>query len=154
MAGNSLSQSCVFGHRAARAIVRALARAGDGAGGRAGDAGPDRPPPLLEAASGPAPADLAAVRATIRRAMTAGAGAVRDAARLEQAARSLDETGSALGQPAARRDAVELAHMRLVGRLMVRSAQLRTESRGVHWRDDHPERDPAWDGVRLRIQPR
>jgi aspartate oxidase len=35
--------------------------------------------------------------------------------------------------------------------LVARAASLRRESRGVHHRTDHPDPDPAWAGVRLRL---
>jgi len=41
----------------------------------------------------------------------------------------------------------ELQNMLILGRLMTASARMRTESRGVHHRDDYPERDDRhWAG--------
>ena len=37
----------------------------------------------------------------------------------------------------------ETQNMLTVARLMVQAAQQRTESRGVHYRADHPDPDPA-----------
>jgi L-aspartate oxidase len=144
MAGNSLAQSCVFGHRVALSVAAARERKRDVRES-------DPAPPLL-AASGPSPATLAAARASIRRAMTDGAGAIRDAASLDRAAAALETATRALGTvPAATRESVELAHLLVVGDLVVRSARLRTESRGVHWREDFPDPSPDWSGRRLRI---
>ncbi|MPZ72846.1 MAG: FAD-dependent oxidoreductase [Nitriliruptorales bacterium] len=143
MAGNSLLQSCVFGHRAASAI-RAQLRERAGAAREVGDA------PLLD---GNHPADGLLRRASLRVAMSAGAGPIRTAAGLLETDRVLDETAAAIGKnPAPTRDSIELHHMVAAGRLFVRSAQLREESRGVHWRGDFPHHDPRWSGVRLRVQ--
>ena len=143
MAGNSLLQSCVFGHRAARAIATQVS-----AGPLPGDV--DGDPPSLD---GQLPADATRLRAELRVAMTAGAGAIRTAEGLDLAAAALEAAADTLGkQPAASRESIELHHMVAAGRLFVRSARLREESRGVHWRDDAPGHNPRWSGVRLRVQ--
>ena len=144
MAGNSLLQSCVFGHRAAIAIAAQLADDGG--------ASPDvtEEAPLLD---GQLPQDPARLRAELRVAMSAGAGPIRDATGLAAASTALESAADQLGKrPAPSRDSIELHHIVIAGRLFVRSAQLRRESRGVHWRDDFPEHDPQWAGVRLRVQ--
>jgi L-aspartate oxidase len=46
---------------------------------------------------------------------------------------------------------VELTHALRTAQLIVRSATLRRESRGGHWRTDLPERDPLWDGVHVEL---
>ena len=144
MAGNSLLQSCVFGHRAALAISRQLA------GDRLGDVSVEDPPAL----DGTEPSDASLLRSQLRVAMSAGAGPIRTAEGLADAAAMLESTAQQLGAtPAASRVGVELHHMVAAGRLLVRSALLREESRGVHWRDDHPTHEPRWAGVRLRVQP-
>jgi len=160
MAGNSLLQACVFGSRAGRALAAGL-----------GPGAPDPRDPVEPAFAAPPPdLDRVALRADLRQAISAGAGAVRTAAGLETAAKALEEAGARLGPdaptaswpgsgapppgpaPARDRDGAELASLVTVGRLIVRSALLRAESRGVHWREDHPAADPAWAGVRLRAQ--
>jgi L-aspartate oxidase len=144
MAGNSLAQACVFGHRVAVAIAAARER-------KRTTAGQDPEPPLL-AATGPALATLDRARSAIREAMTDGAGPIRDAASLDGAEAALGAVRHRLGTvPHATRDAIELDHMLTVGDLIVRSARLRTESRGVHWRDDHPRPHPDWADRRLRV---
>lgn len=142
MAGNSLLQSCVFGHRAALAITEQL-QAPRVRAEVTSDA------PVLD---GQEPDDVAALRARLRVAMTAGAGPIRNAAGLDEAMRALDAAEDLLGKhPAPTRTSIELHHMVTAGRLLVRSARLREESRGVHWRDDFPDHDARWAGVRLRV---
>jgi L-aspartate oxidase len=143
MAGNSLLQSCVFGHRAAIAIAEQL-RTGGSLSTSADD------PPALDGSEVDDPARL---RAELRVALSAGAGPIRTAEGLHEAAAALEAAATRLGpRPAPTRDSIELHHIVGAGRLLVRSAVLRTESRGVHWRDDFPTHDPQWAGVRLRVQ--
>jgi len=141
MAGNSLSQSCVFGRRAALSIAAWL-------DGRSEAAGDPHPPAL---APGDA-TDVSATRAELRRVLSRGAGAVRSGAGLDEAAKALDALAAAA--PAAlpaHRDAIELRNGLLVGELIVRAASLREESRGVHWREDFPGHDPRWERARIRF---
>ena len=80
----------------------------------------------------------------LQRAMTSGAGVLRDA-------RSLRETGAVV---AATLDAIdglpkgpereELRNLATVGWALLRAAEVREESRGCHTRDDFPDRDPAF----------
>ena len=143
MAGNSLLQSCVFGHRAAIAVHEQLRSDGALA------AAPGDPPTL----DGSEVEDPARLRAELRVAMSAGAGPIRTAEGLREAAAALEAAAARLGpDPAPTRDSIELHHIVGAGRLFARSALVRTESRGVHWRDDFPTHDPQWAGVRLRVQ--
>lgn len=139
VAGNSLSQSCVFGHRAAKALAASL---------RSPRISLEPEPPAFE----PESRDTDVVREELRRTMSAGAGAIRTADSLETAAKALTELTNLIGsRPQASRDSIELHHGLSVARLIVRSAGLREESRGVHWRDDTPGPSPTWAGVRLRV---
>jgi L-aspartate oxidase len=49
------------------------------------------------------------------------------------------------------RNLLELRAGAITARLVARAALLRTESRGGHYRTDHPNPDPDWAGVRLRL---
>ncbi len=142
MAGNSLLQACVFANRAARSIREWL-------DGNHPVKGEPEPPKF---ATNSLPPDAEALRGDLRAAMSAGAGPIRSAASLDRAASTLDDAAAKLGpMPAPSRSHVEVANLVTVGQLMVRSARLRRESRGAHWRDDAPARAPEWDGVRLRV---
>jgi L-aspartate oxidase len=144
MAGNSLAQSCVFGHRVALSVAAARERKRT--------LPTVDPAPLLLAEGGPGSRTLAEVRATLRLAMTDGAGPIRDEASLGRAEAALQAAARTLGTtPHASRDAVELSHLVTVGELIVRAARVRTESRGVHWRSDFPDHSPDWAGRRTRI---
>jgi L-aspartate oxidase len=85
--------------------------------------------------------------------MLTGAGPVRDEAGLAAVADRVAAWSAELGDPAPDAGEVELHHALSAAALIVASARLRTESRGGHWREDHPARDPAWDGVHLERTP-
>ena len=49
-------------------------------------------------------------------------------------------------------DLIELRNIATVAELIIDSAMLRHESRGLHYNADYPHRDPAMDGVDTIIQ--
>ena len=158
LASNSLLEGMVFGPRVIEAIGRGVDRpsptgamravvsdsaGGDVIGGRAVDL-PDVPAvPVVDPADG-AERTAGELRDRLQRAMTRGAGVLRDA-------RSLRETGAVV---AATLDAIdglptgpereELRNLATVGWALLRAAEVREESRGCHTRDDFPDRDPAF----------
>ncbi len=72
-------------------------------------------------------------------------GIQRDGETIANAAQSIDLWMRVISELAPRdRRSWELMNMLTVARLMSVSAGLRTESRGVHFRVDHPESDPDW----------
>ncbi|MFG2831647.1 L-aspartate oxidase [Streptomyces sp. NPDC048434] len=102
-------------------------------------------------------------RTAVQRIMTAGAGVLRSAESLARAAAELDRlhreaagvvagsTGSS-ETPAERAErkspepgveAWEATNLLCVARVLVAAAQRRAETRGCHWREDHPDRDDA-----------
>jgi L-aspartate oxidase len=135
LAGNSLAEALVFGRRAARAI----------AGQRLGAI--KELPPAPELRSAPATPRIEWTK--LRGMTTNGLGIERDERELHtliyeaEQFTTLPLSGS--------QDMNELRSAAIVMRLMARAALLRRESRGVHFRRDHPEPDPAWAGVRLRF---
>lgn len=146
MAGNSLAEACVFGHRAATAIGAWLARR-EGAGPARGEPTPPPLPPGGDART------LAARLHSVREAMLAGAGPLRDAHSLATCDKTLAQVAHQRADaPTGTRAALELDAALTVGRLIVRSARLRRESRGAHVREDAPDPDPDWAGVRLRVR--
>ncbi|MEV2245056.1 L-aspartate oxidase [Streptomyces sp. NPDC049970] len=143
LASNSLLEGLVFAERIAADIVDGPRAAP--LGGSVPEAHSEGPPavPLLTAES----------RTAIQRIMSRGAGVIRSAVGLATAAGELE----ALGRTAAdtsgdggRKDAEpgveawEATNLLLVSQVLVAAAREREETRGCHWREDHPERDDAW----------
>jgi L-aspartate oxidase len=149
MAGNSLAQSCVFAHRVALDLAASLPEGHD--------AGDPAPPPASSA--DPAALDVDAVRDEVRRAMSAGAGAIRHGDGLRTARARLDDVRriaeAAWGGPVPplHRDHLELASALEAAVAVVDAAVRRPETRGSHFRDDHPDHDPAWAGRRQVVRP-
>ncbi|GAB3166859.1 L-aspartate oxidase [Streptomyces incanus] len=144
LASNSLLEGLVYAERIAADI----------AGSRAGNALHARTPQPLPPAERPGhPLLPAEARFTIQRIMTRGAGVLRSAASLEQAADALqrlhadardalDEQGKT-AEPGV--DTWEATNLLCVARVLVAAALRREETRGCHWREDRPERDDtAW----------
>jgi len=154
LASNSLLEGMVFGARLAESILfggdgpvadgAMAAVLGGGsevleelAGPVGTGGGPSGPPP--------GDGDAAKARDRLQRAMTEGAGVVRDAASLVEAAAVVDspEVLGAAGRPGDRPQG-ELANLVTVARALLGSATARTETRGAHARSDFPTTEPAW----------
>ncbi|MEU6405607.1 L-aspartate oxidase [Streptomyces sp. NPDC046985] len=146
LASNSLLEGLVYAERIAADIARE----------RAAGALPARVPrPPAAHGESPAPAvhpPLAPeARFAIQRIMTEGAGVLRSAASLAEAAdrlerlqtRALDalDDGRKAAEPGV--DAWEAANLLCVARVLVAAARMREETRGCHWREDRAERDDA-----------
>jgi nicotinate-nucleotide pyrophosphorylase (carboxylating) len=132
LASNSLLEGLVFADRIARRLAE--------------EAPPAAPAGL---ADDPRPQGLAdpAVVPELRAAMSRYAGVVRDGTGLLRAGAVLDRlarTGTSLPGIAA----WEATNLLTVASLVVAHAEARRESRGAHWRADHPEHaaDPAGPG--------
>jgi L-aspartate oxidase len=128
LASNSLLEGLVFSRRIAARLAEGL-------------------PPRQEPADDPRPAGLVPgdVRPAVQAVMTERAGVLRSAEGLSAAIGQLDalvgEPGPEAGVPA-----WETTNLLTVSRALAEAALLREETRGSHWREDHPERDDArWD---------
>jgi L-aspartate oxidase len=131
MAGNSLTEAVVFGRRAAIAMVE------DGLDEPATVDVPEEDAPAVRAVRG----DIESLRA----AMAAGAGLVRDARGLASTQRFADgllETATGALRAAA-----------TAAKLVCRSALERDESRGTHFRSDAPQTKPEWVGRHVTVTP-
>ena len=140
LASNSLLEGLVFGTRAAAAV--AAGRNGPsptgamaGVLGSGGDFGSL---PVEVVGTGVAGCDPS-MRASLQRAMTEGAGVVRDEESLAEVAGVLDEVAATPGDGSVA--ALEVANLAAVGSALVAAARRRTESRGAHTRIDAPDLD-------------
>lgn len=150
LASNSLLEGLVFAERIAERVAEHL---GAGVGPDRADAAPAQRragQPVTDLATLPLPDPE--VRTAVQRTMTRGAGVLRSAASLTEAAATLDALGAlggtsgtlGGGKPAEPgTEAWEAANLRLVARVLVASALTRTETRGCHWREDFAERDDS-----------
>jgi L-aspartate oxidase len=128
LASNSLLEGLVFAARIAT-VLRT-------------DLGPQAEP---LPAGGPYGALDPAIRPEITTAMSQHVGALRSGEGLAEAGQTLD----ALSARAARAPgpaAWEATDLLTVAGALTAAATRRTETRGCHWRHDHPEADPAWLG--------
>ncbi len=134
-ASNSLAEAMVFGRRSALAMVADLPS----------EHGPMGAPPALSP-SVSTPEALEAMRDRLRVTMMRDAGPARTEESLKQAQDVLEGIREELGAPAADPVAMELDMATDAAKLIVDAARLRTETRGGHFRLDHPNADPAWAG--------
>ncbi len=92
------------------------------------------------------PADL---RRQLNQAMDRLAGPLRSAAGLQEAMAVIADlqqslTEAATTTPEQLKDTIELQSMLTTAKLVTAGAYERKESRGVHFRSDYPNEDPAW----------
>ena len=135
LAGNSLAEALVFGRRAARALATQ----------RTGRIGAVTEEIELHPAHVEAEEGWKRLRAATDRAL----GIVRNGADLAALPDEIEDL--ALLPPTADRALLEVRAGAIAARMMARAASLRNESRGVHHRSDHPDPEPTWAGVRLRL---
>ncbi|GAA2481473.1 L-aspartate oxidase [Streptomyces gobitricini] len=136
LASNSLLEGLVFAERIADDIAASTARAG---------APVPHPAPTLLPLLAPE------TRTRIQHVMTTGAGVLRSAASLAEAADALDAVhaealsdgpdGNKAAEPGV--ESWETTNLLCVARVLVTAARRREETRGCHWREDRPDRDDA-----------
>jgi L-aspartate oxidase len=135
LASNSLLEGLVFARRIAADIVAEPPSPGE---------------PVPSSVTGAAIPESA--RDPLQRAMTAGAGVLRSAASLAATAAELGRLGAERATP--RMGTWEATNLVTVATALVAAATRRAETRGCHWREDHPEADDEWLGhLYARIAP-
>lgn len=131
LASNSLLEGLVF----ARRIVSALQS----------DPLEVRDPVALPPEDGLLPH---AVRRPMQQVMDTESGVLRSDDSLTNARDALERLGRSGGSSPSTED-WETTNLHQIATVLVRHALLRTETRGSHWREDHPERDDMHWRVRL-----
>jgi L-aspartate oxidase len=140
LGSNSLLEGLVFGRLAGRRICEELAR------GTAGSSGPERIASDV-ARSTRGELNLGDVRNSLRAVVWRNVGIARHQDDLAEAEGLIEFWQSyVLDKVFEAPSGWELQNMLTLGRLMAHAAFLRTETRGVHYRSDWPERDDArWE---------
>jgi len=128
LASNSLLEGLVFAARIGEELVRDLPPAARPA------ASDDVQPGLL-----PPSAQIA-----VQSAMTTGAGVLRTGRSLRDVAAALHAVVPEETRPGV--EAWEATNLHTVASALVAGAALRAETRGCHWREDHPDSGRAWLG--------
>ncbi|MGW6198591.1 L-aspartate oxidase [Kribbella sp. NPDC055110] len=129
LASNSLLEGLVFARRIAAHLANGL---------------PERREPVADRRT-PGLVDADAVP-ELQRAMTVGAGVIRSATGLSEAgaaiAKLIEQPYDEPGTPG-----WEATNLVTVASALIAAATAREESRGAHWREDHPDRDDLhWFG--------
>ena len=139
LASNSLLEGLVFGRRIAADLLDRLA-------------GDDRLPELgIDIRPGGILA--AGVRPQLQVAMSADAGVIRTGAGLHRVAGLLHRLAAQRSSEPAT-ETWEATNLVTVASALVAAATRRTETRGSHWREDHPDAADGWLGhLRLRLGP-
>jgi L-aspartate oxidase len=136
LASNSLLEGLVFGTACGRGAVQEAAQTADNF--RA------LPVQFRCAAASVGTLDVADITNSLRSLMVRNMGVVRDRAGLEEAQQDVDFwCRYALAREFDSRPGWELQNLLTIARLMIGSALLREESRGVHFRSDFRDRDDA-----------
>ncbi len=129
LASNSLLEAAVYARRVAEDIrPRSDARVEI-----------ENSVPQLRQPNGVHEAEFAATVKEIRRLMTRQVGIARNEVELRSALVQLENVGTKLADTPG-----EVSNMLLVARLVTLAALQRTESRGAHFRNDHPHPMQAW----------
>jgi L-aspartate oxidase len=139
LASNSLLEAVVMGEKAAATAAADLA-----------GLGPTGELPLWDTGTATLPRETVLIDAhwdLVRRLLWDFVGIVRNDHRLAIAARYLEifrrSIESYYWDFVLDRDLIELRNLSLTAELIVRCARERRESRGLHFNEDHPERDDA-----------
>ncbi|NEA40486.1 L-aspartate oxidase [Streptomyces sp. SID11385] len=144
LASNSLLEGLVYAERIAAHLIAGHATAAERSG-TAEDRREDGRAPVGGAVRAEV-LQAAADRLAVQRAMSEGASVLRSAASLRTTAEALDalRARAAEAEPAEPGvDTWQATNLLTVARVLTEAALAREETRGCHWREDHPERADA-----------
>lgn len=149
LSGNAITEGLVFGRQAGRSAAARANRLKAAAPVN----GSARAIVDLFARDGDGNSNTAAMIQKLQATMSDNVGPFRDAVRLTRALSTIDDLMHALGERPAggrgafdmqRLDWLDLRNMLIVARSVAQAALARTESRGAHQREDHPDTRPEW----------
>ncbi|MGH3621490.1 MAG: FAD-binding protein, partial [Sciscionella sp.] len=175
LGGNSLSDLLVFGRRAGLGAASYVESLGDRptAAAKDTDAAAKRALAPFDGVDDSDVENPYTVHAELQQTMNDLVGIIRRADEVQKAVSALDKLRDRVAKVGVEGHrqfnpgwhlAVDLRNMLLVSECVARAALLRTESRGGHTRDDHPQMDAEWrakllvcvaegDGVSVTEQP-
>lgn len=146
LASNSLLEGMVFGARVAEAILNGRDSLDvtdtKNVSSREIQCRPLSPKGLLAGAV--LESDVEKLRDQLQRTMTAGAGVVRSADSIERARVGIDEIEAQISVAGMTAGAGELYNLITLSKAVLCSSGVRRESRGAHFRIDHPDSDDRW----------
>ena len=149
LSGNAITEALVFGRQAGRSAAARASRLKAAAPVN----GSARAIVDLFARDGDGKINTAEMIQKLQATMAGNVGPFRDAVRLTRALSTIDDLTRALGnRPVGSRGAfdmqrldwLDLRNMLIVARSVAQAALARTESRGAHQREDHPDTRPEW----------
>ncbi len=134
LASNSLLEGVVFGERVARHLLHPT------------PGGPPLPARMMEVplAPGAGRKETVAIVEEVRTALWENVGIVRDARGLSSALATFARIAAEVEPPSEDAPPGPLANAALTASFIARAALRRTESRGAHFRSDHPRTLPSW----------
>ncbi len=135
LASNSLLEGLVFGKRIAQEVSRNVFE-------REAKAVTQPRTLIFQKTSGEPLKNTAALKAQIRKLMTNNVGIIRNEEKLQKAmTRILEIKEQIRGREYSDIEQWELINMVALSEMVIKSALLRTESRGAHYRTDYPQTD-------------
>jgi succinate dehydrogenase/fumarate reductase flavoprotein subunit len=150
LSGNAITEALVFGRRAGQCAAGFAKQA------QAISKAADNEQVLVDLMTAPTPSraiNTAKMMEALQAIMQDDVSALRNETKLKRALRQIDALATELGeQPQGdgrgfdmrRIDWFDLRNMLLVARSVASAALARTETRGAHHREDHPETVPDW----------
>jgi L-aspartate oxidase len=150
LASNSLLEGLVFGARAGASLARR--EAGGAFGGAALERMARKFSERIDAGAASGSRSTQSGRRDLASLLWENVGIIRNEASLNKALAGMDRWAEARTGVTLLKDDAEFRNLLSVGQLIARSATLRRESRGVHFRSDFPEESAEWADRHILIQ--